>query len=209
MSVSKVPTTVRDTFFQDPYFMENWSDFDQLKSAMEKSFADPMMKKMDTDMRRQLRCMRDNMTLNVDPMSMVEGEAQPALPSLFPRRWMVPSIKSDLGALDLFTGKPEHELIRVKRDENHLEVSLDTSHYKPEEVKVEVEGGRVSVKGRHEEKSKDGREVMTRSFNQTYSLPSGVHAEHVTSNLSADGVLVIKADKGAPNVKEVPIKKIK
>ena len=91
--------------------MENWSDFDRLKDAMAESFNDPM-RKMDNDMRRQLRCMRDNMMLDVDPMVMVEGGVQPALPSLFPHRWMMPSIKSNLGALDLFAGKPEHELIR-------------------------------------------------------------------------------------------------
>jgi len=206
MSIAKIPMTMRDTFFQDPYFMENWSDFDRLKDAMAESFNDPM-RKMDNDMRRQLRCMRDNMMLDVDPMAMVEGGVQPALPSLFPHRWMMPSLKSNLGALDLFAGKPEHELIRVKEDETKLEVSLDTSHYRPEEINVGVEGGRVMVEGRHEEKSEDM--VMTRSFKQSFALPPGVQAENVTSNLSADGVLVIEAEKGAPRVKQVPIKKIK
>ena len=95
----------------------------------------------------------------------------------------------------------------MKEDETKLEVSLDTSHYRPEEINVGVEGGRVMVEGRHEEKSEDM--VMTRSFKQSFALPPGVQAENVTSNLSADGVLVIEAEKGAPRVKQVPIKKIK
>ena len=59
---------------------------------------------------------------------------------------------------------------------------------------MEVDGGRVSVKGHHEEMTK---EVMTRSFNQTYSLSSGVHTCRARDIQPTDlGVLVFKGDKG-------------
>ena len=48
--VARVPTTVRDMFFEDPHFMENWTDFDKVKDAMFKESRD-LWKKMDEDFR--------------------------------------------------------------------------------------------------------------------------------------------------------------
>ena len=47
MSVpSRVPTTVRNMFFEDPHFRENWEDFEQVKKSMFKESRD-VWKKMD------------------------------------------------------------------------------------------------------------------------------------------------------------------
>ena len=49
MSVpSRVPTTVRNMFFEDPHFRENWEDFDQVKKSMFKESRD-VWKKMDQE----------------------------------------------------------------------------------------------------------------------------------------------------------------
>jgi crystallin alpha B len=58
-----------------------------------------------------------------------------------------------------------------------------------------VAGGVISVEGKHEEKSEDGRTMMSRQFSRKYSLPAGAKHETVVSNLSSDGVLVISAPK--------------
>ena len=47
---SRVPTTLRDFFFNDPIFETNWTDFDKLQSAMMKEPRD-LFKKMDEDFR--------------------------------------------------------------------------------------------------------------------------------------------------------------
>ena len=84
---------------------------------------------------------------------------------MFPRRWMLPSLhRSDLfREMDLFKEK-DSEVIRVKEDADKLEVSLDTSQYRPDELRVSVSGREVCVEGRHEEKSEDGARMVARQF---------------------------------------------
>jgi len=213
----RVPTTVRDFFFEDPHFQENWENFDKLKTTMFKEPRD-LWKKMDTDF-RQHRCMRDNIMLDTDrreegTMPVVAAGADPLARYesgwMFPRRWMLPSLNQELGDLDIFNdgAAHDHDVIRVKEDENQLEVSLDTSHYRPDELHVHVHHGHVTVEGKHEEKSHDGNRTVSRKFVRKYSLPKGVRPENVTSNLASDGVLVVRALKHDPN-HEIKIQQIK
>ncbi len=95
----------------------------------------------------------------------------------------------------------------MKEDEKKMEVSLDTSAYRPDELNVSVSGGVVTVEGKHEEKAEDGSKMVSRQFHRKYTLPSGAKPEDVVSNLSSDGVLVITAVKSAPNAIDVQIKK--
>merc|ERR1711936_1199860 len=92
---------------------------------------------------------------------------------MMPRRWMMPSMfNTDFAKqLDLFQSK-DSEVIRMKDDEEKFEVSLDTSQYRPDELRVNVEGGVVLVEGKHEEKSEDGRRMLSRQFSRKYSLPA-------------------------------------
>ena len=119
---------------------------------------------------------------------------------MFPRRHMVPFFGQDLAATDLFKEK-DHEVIRVKDDEKALEVTLDTSHYRPSELHVGYNNGVLTVEGKHEEKSKDGLHVVQRSFKRKYTVPSAPGL--LTSDLSADGVLVVKAEKCDPAKKSI------
>jgi len=123
---------------------------------------------------------------------------------MFPRRWMLPSLGSSLDNMDLFKDK-DSELIRVKQDNSSIEVSLDTSGYRPDELRVSVTNNIISIEGRHEEKSEDGNKMVSRQFNRKYSLPAGVRAEEVSSNLSSDGVLVVAAGKPQPPALQVKI----
>merc|ERR1719289_304264 len=116
---------------------------------------------------------------------------------MFPRRWMLPSLKNEFKDMNLFQSK-DSEVIRVKEDDNKMEVSLDTSQYRPDELSVSVSGGVVSVEGKHEEKAEDGSKMVSRQFARKYTLPNGAKPEDVVSNLSSDGVLVITAKK--PNI---------
>merc|ERR1711973_241339 len=123
---------------------------------------------------------------------------------MFPRRWMLPSLKNEFKDMNLFQSK-DSEVIRVKEDDNKMEVSLDTSQYRPDELSVSVSGGVVSVEGKHEEKAEDGSKMVSRQFVRKYTLPRGATPENVNSNLSSDGVLVITATKDAPKAIDVKI----
>jgi len=45
-------------------------------------------------------------------------------------------------------------VIRVKEDDAKMEVSLDTSQYRPDELNVSVSGGVVTIEGKHERKER-------------------------------------------------------
>eukprot|EP00088_Acartia_fossae_P066492 TRINITY_DN8249_c0_g1_i6.p1 TRINITY_DN8249_c0_g1~~TRINITY_DN8249_c0_g1_i6.p1 ORF type:complete len:299 (+),score=134.03 TRINITY_DN8249_c0_g1_i6:35-931(+) len=292
MAESRVPMTMRDFFFDDPFFKSSWEDFDRLRDKMFAESRD-MWKKFDQDF-RQMACMTHNIDLKEDAMAKkvedksstfnaskqstmankvedkslsfnasnqstmakkveedksstfnasklntmakkVEGKTSTLTASkqsamekkvdeiktsnstatnglerqnslakyengwMFPRRWMLPSLKSELRDMDLFKEK-DSEVIRVKEDEKKMEVSLDTSQYRPDELKVSIAGGAVTVEGRHEEKAEDGSRMVSRQFVRKYSLPQATRPEQVTSNLSSDGVLVITAPKSNPAI---------
>merc|ERR1712002_472094 len=91
--------------------------------------------------------------------------------------------------------------LRVKEDESKMEVSLDTSQYRPDELKVSVEKGVVTVEGKHEEKAEDGSKMVSRMFSKKYTLPADAKDEDVVSKLSSEGVLIITAPKNSLAIK--------
>jgi HSP20 family molecular chaperone IbpA len=209
MADTSVPVTIRDFFFEDPFFKSSWEDFDKVREAMFQESRD-MWKKFDDDF-RQTACMSHSI---MDEKQKEETKSQEVDKSLqrqdsslerwenswmFPRRWMLPSLKSELGSLDLFKGK-DSEVIRTKEDNEKMEVSLDTAQYRPDELKVRVEGDMICVEGKHEEKAEDGSRMVARQFLRKYTLPQGARPEDVTSNLASDGVLVITALKNNPAI---------
>ena len=72
-----------------------------------------------------------------------------------------------------------------------MEVLLDTSDYKPEELDVSVCSGIIYVQGKHEEKSEEGKLQVLREFTRKYNLPLNARAEDVESSLSREGLLTI------------------
>merc|ERR1712018_945524 len=204
---SRVPVTMRDFFFDDPFFKNSWEDFDRVKDAMFTESRD-MWKKFDEDF-RNMACMSNNIMLESSaatekaeapsdpPRSLMRQDSKSRWESgwMFPRRWMLPALNTDFPTnMELFKTK-DSEVIRVKEDDNKMEVSLDTSQYRPDELSVSVSGGVVSVEGKHEEKAEDGSKMVSRQFARKYTLPNGAKPEDVVSNLSSDGVLVITAKK--------------
>merc|ERR1712024_127351 len=225
MSGSRVPVTMRDFFFDDPFFKNSWEDFDKVREKMFGESRD-MWKKFDDDF-RNMACMSNNIMLNDSSSSNSKMEMSSSSKSssekkesssnesaadnrimldrqtsldkwengwMFPRRWMLPSLKNEFKDMNLFQSK-DSEVIRVKEDDNKMEVSLDTSQYRPDELSVSVSGGVVSVEGKHEEKAEDGSKMVSRQFARKYTLPNGAKPEDVVSNLSSDGVLVITAKR--------------
>merc|ERR1712227_736935 len=95
---------------------------------------------------------------------------------LVPRTWMLPSLLDS----DKMTKMTDSSVLSYSDSEHKLEISLNTSGYKAEEIKVNINGDELCVEGRHEEKSEAGHVMVARQFTKSYSLP-----------LSQDGVLVI------------------
>ena len=203
---NRVPLTIRDFFFDDPFFKSSWDDFDSVRSRMFEESRD-MWKRFDEDF-RQMACMSNNIMIESSDKQQESGlesnrslNRQNSLAKyeqgwMFPRRWMLPSLKSEFKDMNLFREK-DSEVIRVKEDDKKMEVSLDTSQYRPDELKVSVAGGAITVEGKHEEKAEDGTRMVSRQFVRKYTLPATADPQNVQSNLSSDGVLVITANKAA------------
>lgn len=90
----------------------------------------------------------------------------------------------------------------VKRDD-HLVLRADLPGIKPDEVKIEVEGGVLTVSGEHREEKKEEKEHYMRrerrfgSFSRSMILPRGIQADDIEAKCE-DGVLevTIPAPKG-------------
>ena len=69
------------------------------------------------------------------------------------------------------------------------ELSLDVTGYKPYELSVSVDpfDNKLSLSGKHEEKSIDGSKYISRQFKQSMTLPSGIDVNRIGSKLGWDG----------------------
>ena len=116
--------------------------------------------------------------------------------------WMIQNPFKD------FKSRFNEEEAKVNEDDTKMEVRIDASEYKPEELKVSVESGRLLVEGKHEEKKEDGSAFVQKSFSRSYTLPKEAQVDQMVSNLSSQGVLVITTPKSAPAItNEAPKKK--
>merc|ERR1712228_984094 len=62
MGESRVPMTMRDFFFNDPFFKSSWDNFDQVRERMFQESRD-QWKKFDQDF-RDMACMSNNIMLD-------------------------------------------------------------------------------------------------------------------------------------------------
>nr|ACO10786.1 Heat shock protein Hsp-16.2 [Caligus rogercresseyi] len=80
--------------------------------------------------------------------------------------------------------------VKIQNDEDKFEIRLDTHPFKPEDLKVKIKDGTLCIEARHEDD-----DFRLRQFRKVISLPRRVNEESIYSNLTADGMLVIAADK--------------
>ncbi|XP_049938376.1 alpha-crystallin A chain-like isoform X2 [Schistocerca serialis cubense] len=85
----------------------------------------------------------------------------------------------------------------IRKWKGGFEVNLDVQHFKPDEVSVKIRDDFIVIEGNHEERQ-DQHGFISRQFTRRYKLPENTDIDAVTSKLSSDGVLTIKAPKKAP-----------
>lgn len=97
---------------------------------------------------------------------------------------------------DLLDGSGWAPAIDVVRDNGDLVIRADVPGIKPEEVKIEVEDGILTVSGEHEEKKEEKdkrflrRERRYGSFSRSVALPEGVEAKKIKAR-TRDGVVEV------------------
>nr|XP_019556434.2 alpha-crystallin B chain-like [Aedes albopictus] len=111
---------------------------------------------------------------------------------------------------DVEAAKAHHQLVESCKD--GFSVNVDVSHFQPKEIKVQQEGGWITVEGKHEER-RDDHGFVSRHFVRKYCLPEGHDSDKMVSTLSSDGILTIRAPKLAleeeapKDGKDVPVVK--
>merc|ERR1712107_684248 len=120
----------------------------------------------------------EKMALNINtfsPFSMRSAFDNSLLSKRWNDDWMVPSKNLD-SQFKEFRSLFNKEEAKVE-DNTRMEVRIDASEHKPEELKVSVQSGRLLVEGRHEEKKEDGSGYIQRSFSRSYTLPKEAEAD--------------------------------
>ncbi|EFO15808.1 small heat shock protein [Loa loa] len=84
---------------------------------------------------------------------------------------------------------------------------LDVRNFRPEELSVKMQDGRLLVEGHHEERN-DRHGSVEQHFIRKYTMPKNVLQDSLESHLSDQGILRITAKKKAvenSQFKNIPI----
>ncbi|ETN69165.1 Hsp20/alpha crystallin family protein [Necator americanus] len=94
---------------------------------------------------------------------------------------------------------------QVVNDDKKFAVSLDVSQFRPEELKVNLDGRRLTVEGKQERK--DDHSFIARSFVRSWTLPDEANVDALRTELNDKGQLTIEAPKtgGSGMRKNIPI----
>jgi len=193
MPETRVPMTLRDHFLQDPFFSSSWSDMESVREHFAKQ-AQIMSQSFEDSWSNSEKNVTEINDKNQNNSSVVpSGNSSGLRTLLMPRNWMMPKLFDD--NLSSMMEMKDSNLLSMKNDDAKMEISLNTSGYKPSELKVNVADGEISIEGKHEEKSEEGHTMVSRQFSRRYTLPAGAKLAEVESNLSQDGVMVITVPK--------------
>merc|ERR1712062_648649 len=133
----------------------------------------------------------ENMTLNLNAISPLSTRSvfdDSFLKISWEDGWMIPSRSQFLrNPIKEFKSVFNEEQTKVDEDDVKMELRINASDYKPEELKVSVQSGRLLVEGKHEEKKEDGSAYVQKSFSRSFTLPKEAEADKIVSNLSSEG----------------------
>lgn len=73
-----------------------------------------------------------------------------------------------------------------------FQVSVDVQQFTPNEISVKTNDNSVMIIGKHEERP-DEHGYISRQFVRRYTLPPGYDPNTISTELSSDGILTIKA----------------
>ncbi|WKY16957.1 hypothetical protein Q1695_001511 [Nippostrongylus brasiliensis] len=96
----------------------------------------------------------------------------------------------------LHVGNTTKELVN---DDKKFAVALDVSHFKPEELKVHLDGRDLTIEGQQELKTDHG--YMKKSFVHKWALPEDCDLDAVHTQLDNEGHLSIEAPKTGQHTK--------
>ncbi|KAE9416645.1 hypothetical protein Angca_006783, partial [Angiostrongylus cantonensis] len=81
----------------------------------------------------------------------------------------------------------------IVNDESRFTVSVDVSEFKPENLKVNVDGHRLTIEGKEE--LKEGNGFSMRSFTRRFVLPENVDLNAIRTFLTDNGQLSVEVPR--------------
>ncbi|PIC28704.1 hypothetical protein B9Z55_020529 [Caenorhabditis nigoni] len=91
----------------------------------------------------------------------------------------------------------------IVNNDNKFSVQVDVSHFKPEDLKIQLDGRELKIEGTQETKSDHG--YTKRSFSKMILLPEDADLSAVQSAISNEGKLQIEAPKKTNTSRSIPI----
>ncbi|EPB78247.1 Hsp20/alpha crystallin family protein [Ancylostoma ceylanicum] len=102
------------------------------------------------------------------------------------------------------------QMERTINNDSKFAVSIDVSKFKPENLKVNLDGRNLTIEGKQEIKEENG--YTMRSFVRQWVLPENVDLDAIKSSLTDSGRLSIEAPKFAKPEAEtgrsIPIERV-
>jgi len=92
---------------------------------------------------------------------------------------------------DLYTS----QALQVTEKDGRFSCVMDVKDFTPTDLQVKVVDDRVVVEGKYEKKSEDGKSSSSKSFHKEFNLPACANLDLVSTALSKDGVLTVRAPK--------------
>jgi len=87
------------------------------------------------------------------------------------------------------------QALQVTEKDGRFNCVMDVKDFNPNQLQVKVVEDRVVVEGKYEKKSEDGSSVESKSFFKEFNLPASANLDLVSTALSKDGVLTVRAPK--------------
>merc|ERR1719447_363278 len=148
-SASIVPMNLRDSFFDDPFFQDNWLD---IKQSQKDFFS-----KAQEEFQKQMQSMESRMeSFGSNMESSMKSAFDTSKAFDFDKDFKMQSLNL----------KDEHEM-KIVSDNDKLEISLDTAGYKPDELKVTAGQGIVCIEAKHEERTQAGEVMVSRHMKRS------------------------------------------
>merc|ERR1712018_78640 len=142
-SASIVPMNLRDSFFDDPFFQDNWLD---IKQSQKDFFS-----KAQEEFQKQMQSMESRMeSFGSNMESSIKSAFDTSKAFDFDKDFKMQSLNL----------KDEHEM-KIVSDNYKPEISFDTAGYKPDELKVTAGQG-VVIEAKHEERTQAGEVMVSR-----------------------------------------------